>query len=817
MRVTAAVLWTAAVLVGLQKSASSPDNFVDRSSQNLSSVPTDLPQTTEFLDLSRNYIHQLHNGDFEKTTHLRFLNVSWNGLEEIDPQTFLDTPLLEHLDLSHNNLKNLSGQQYLLHTVNLLMLNLAFNRFLTMTLGSEFSSLVKLERLTVGAKNISVGDFKNIAKVKLRTLTLLLEDGLYYEAGSLEDVHAQRLQIAFGHNQKIDRNLTADALSLLVEVEMMNMKDGYKDLSKQLRETVKIHTTSFYLTNITIKWQDLTEYVNVALNTTLKHVGVSEIYVKNPPHYTTEVIKTSQVISFTARQAVVTSFQFSQEALYNFFISMPVERVAITDAPIIHMTCPKSQSPIRQLDFSFGALSDSIFSSVVGKKVVECQNLRNLKNLTLVGNSLKKLETLSKRFQYMSSLQHLDLSVNSIRYDQSLECIWPASITNINLSSNSLTDSVFQCLPNGTQILDLQNNQISVVPQSILKLRNLSTLNLNANRLRDLPLCDTFPSLHKLLLRSNSLHAPSVNILESCPELRTLDVSFNPFTCTCTLRSFIKLAINSEKNNSQSGIELLNWPQGYYCTYPEDVRNSTLRDISIPEVSCNIGLLVVAILVPAGTLIMFVVILCHCLDVPWYMGMIWQWTRAKHRVRMRQARPEDLVGLEFHAFVSYSQHDVDWVRNSLLPNLEGPAGGLRICHHEQHFVPGKTIIENIISCVEKCRRSVFVLSAHFVKSEWCHYELYFAAHQRLTLGSDSIVLVLLEPLPQYLIPSKYYQLKSMMNRHTYLEWPQDRAKQRLFWANLRAALQTDLPNAPVTQVQEHLAEERREDGHRLKG
>ncbi len=82
---------------------------------------------------------------------------------------------------------------------------------------------------------------------------------------------------------------------------------------------------------------------------------------------------------------------------------------------------------------------------------------------------------------------------------------------------------------------------------------------------------------------------------------------------------------------------------------------------------------------------------------------------------------------------------------------------------------------------------MFVLSAHFVKSEWCHYELYFASHQRLAHGSDSIVLVLLEPLPQYLIPSKYYQLKSMMGRHTYLEWPQDRAKHRLFWANLRAA------------------------------
>uniref|UniRef100_A0A3Q0SAG7 Toll-like receptor 1 n=1 Tax=Amphilophus citrinellus TaxID=61819 RepID=A0A3Q0SAG7_AMPCI len=802
MRVTTAVLWAAAVLVGLQTSTSSPDNFVDRSSQNLSSVPTDLPPTAEFLDLSCNYIHQLHKGDFKNTAHLRFLNVSWNSLEEIDPETFLDTPLLEHLDLSHNRLKNLSGQQYLLHTGNLLMLDLSSNTFLTMTLGSEFSGLVKLEKLIVGAKNISVGDFKNIAKVKLRILTLSLEDELYYEAGSLESVRAEKLQIAFGSNQKIDHNLTDDALSIFDEVEMMNMKYGYKELSKHLRQRVAIKTSGFYLTNISIEWADLTEYVNVALHTSFQHLGASDVNIMNPPQHETEVTKTSKVKSFTARRAAVSSFLFSQEALYKFFISMPVESVAITESPLIHMTCPQTQSNIRKLDFSNCAMSDSIFSSVVGEKIVECENLSNLKNLTLVGNNLKNLHLLSKRLQYMSSLENLDLSVNSIGYDGLLECIWPSSITNISLSSNSLTDSVFKCLPNRTQILDLQNNQISVVPQAVFKLRYLSSLNLNANRLRDLPVCDAFPILQRLMLRSNALHAPSVNMLESCPKLNFLDVSFNPFTCTCALRSFIKLAIKSETTSSPTGIELLSWPQGYYCSYPEDVRNSTLRDISIPEVSCNVGLLAATILVPAGILIITVVMLCYHLDVPWYTGMIWQWTRAKHRARMQQVRPEDLVGLEFHAFVSYSQHDVDWVHNFLLPNLEGPAGGLRVCHHEKHFVPGKTIIENIISCVEKCRRSVFVLSAHFVKSEWCHYELYFASHQRLTLGTDSIVLVLLEPLPQYLIPSKYYQLKSMMNRHTYLEWPQDRAKQRLFWANLRAALQTDLPNAPVTQIQE---------------
>ncbi len=802
MRPVTVALWAAAMWVGLQLSASSPDIYIDLSSKNLSSVPQDLPQSVEYLDLSRNHIRQLHRGDFKNTTVLRFLNISWNSLEEIDPETFLDTPLLEDLDLSHNRLKNLSGQRYLIHTENLQVLNLTCNKFLTMTLGREFTSLVKLNTLALGAKNISKGDFKNIAEAKLLILTISLEDDLHYEAGTLTDVHAQRLQIAVTNNQIIDPDLFADALSLFDEVELMNLARGYKEQSEQLSKRAEIHTSHLDLTNISIDWTDLTGYVNVVLGTSIAHLSASDVIMNSLPYNDTSVTPTSKMKSFTARRAEVTSFFFSQESVYNFFINLPVESVAIVETSIIHMTCPKSQSKILQLDFSYCALSDSIFSTLEGQDMLECKNLTNVRKLTLVGNNLKSLQVVSKRIQYMKSLQHLDLSLNSLVYDGLEDCVWPSNIINLTLSSNGLTDSVFKCLPKGTETLDLQNNQVSVIPSSILKLENLLSLNLNSNRLRDLPVCNGFPILNELLLRSNSLNAPSLNKLDSCPKLKTLDVSCNPFTCACALRSFINLGIQSEKKKSHTGIELLSWPLDYYCTYPEDVRDSKLKHIFISEVSCNVGLLAATILCPSAIVIIAVVTLCHRFDVPWYMRMIWQWTRAKHRARMRHVRPEDLVGVEFHAFVSYSQRDADWVHNSLLYNLEGPAGGLHICHHEKNFVPGKTIIENIITCVEKSRRSVFVLSAHFVKSEWCHYELYFASHQRLAQGPDSVVLVLLEPLPQYLIPSKYYQLKSMMGRHTYLEWPQDRAKQRLFWANLRAALQADLPNAPVTEQEE---------------
>lgn len=798
MRPMMATFWVT-IVVGLQLCTSSPV-IINLSKQNLSSVPRDLPQTAELLDLSCNHIRVLHQGDFQNTPMLRLLNMSWNGLEEIDPETFIDVPLLEDLELSHNRLKNLYDQRYLLHTGNLVVLNLACNKFLVMTLAREFTSLVKLKRLVLGAKNISVGDFGNIAQVNLSTLTLSIEGELVYEASSVKDVHAQRLQIAFTSFEKVNYHLMDDALSFFDEVELLNLTAGYKDLSEQLGGRAQIRTSGLYFTNLSVSWPDFTNFVNVVLRTSITHLSISDVALYNMPFKDTPVATTSKMQSVTLSGAVVNAFVFSQEAVYNFFINLPVKSAAITYTEIIHMTCPKSPSPITQLNFSYCAMSDSIFSRVQGVQVLECKNLDSVRELSLEGNNLKSLKLLSERMQYMTSLQHLDLSLNLLVYDGLEECVWPQNITNMILTSNGLTDSVFKCLPKEIKTLDLQNNQVSTVSSSIFKLEKLLSLNLNSNRLLDLPVCDNFPLLNELWLNSNSLSAPSMSNLKSCPNLKTLDVSDNPFTCTCALKSFISLGIKSEKDHT--GVKLLSWPVRYYCTYPEAVRDSTLNNISIPEISCNVGLLAAAILCPAVAVIIAVLSLCQYFDVPWYMGMIWQWTRAKHRARMARVRPEDLVGVEFHAFVSYSQNDADWVHTRLLPNLEGPSGGLCICHHEKNFVPGKTIIENIITCVQKSRRCVFVLSAHFVKSEWCHYELYFASHERLAQGSDSIVLVLLEPLPQYLIPSKYYQLKSMMGRHTYLEWPQDMAKQRLFWANLRAALQGDLPYAQDTEHEE---------------
>lgn len=386
----------------------------------------------------------------------------------------------------------------------------------------------------------------------------------------------------------------------------------------------------------------------------------------------------------------------------------------------------------------------------------------------------------------MTSLQKLDISQNSLRYsDGGNPCSWTQSLLVLNLSSNMLTDSVFRCLPPKVKVLDLHNNRIVSIPKDVTHLQALQELNVASNFLTDLPGCGAFSSLSVLVIDHNSVSHPSEDFFQSCQNIRSITAGNNPFRCTCELREFVK-------NIGQASREVVEgWPDSYRCDYPDSIKGTPLQDFHMSPLSCNTILLTVTI---GTTLLLLAAIgtfLCLYFDLPWYLRMLCQWTQTRHRAR--NIPLEELQrNLQFHAFVSYSGHDSAWVKSELLPNLE--KDDIRVCLHERNFVPGKSIIENIIHFIEKSYKSIFVLSSHFIQSEWCHYELYFAHHNLFHEGSDNLILILLEPIPQYSIPTNYHKLKTLMTQRTYLEWPTEKSKHGLFWANLRASINVKLVN-----------------------
>ncbi|KAM9661136.1 toll-like receptor 1 isoform 1-T4 [Morphnus guianensis] len=531
------------------------------------------------------------------------------------------------------------------------------------------------------------------------------------------------------------------------------------------------------LTNVSVDWNALIEIFQTVWHSSIEYFNVNNVtQLSDIKSYDFDYSGTSMK-AVTMMKVSITALYFSQNDLYEIFADMNIAALTITESEMIHMLCPSSDSPFRYLNFLNNDLTDLLFQ--------KCDKLIQLETLILQRNKFESLSKVSFMTSRMKSLKYLDISSNLLSHDGAdVQCQWAESLTELDLSSNQLMDAVFECLPVNIKKLNLQNNHITSVPKGMAELKSLKELNLASNSLADLPGCSGFTSLEFLNVEMNSILTPSAAFFQSCPRVRELQAGHNPFECSCELQDFIRL-------ERQSGGKLFGWPVAYVCEYPEYLQGTQLKDFHLTELACNTVLLLVTALLLTLVLVAVVAFLCIYLDVPWYVRMTWQWTQTKRRAWHSHPEEQETV-LQFHAFISYSERDSLWVKNELIPNLEKGEGCVQLCQHERNFIPGKSIVENIINCIEKSYKSIFVLSPNFVQSEWCHYELYFAHHKLFSENSNSLILILLEPIPPYIIPARYHKLKALMAKRTYLEWPKERSKRPLFWANLRAAISINL-------------------------
>ncbi|XP_038042270.2 uncharacterized protein [Anas platyrhynchos] len=96
-----------------------------------------------------------------------------------------------------------------------------------------------------------------------------------------------------------------------------------------------------------------------------------------------------------------------------------------------------------------------------------------------------------------------------------------------------------------------------------------------------------------------------------------------------------------------------------------------------------------------------------------------------------------------HIFVSYSNTDSAWSRN-FIQSLETMIPNLKACYHERDFIPGKTIIENMVESIQGSQKIVLVLSPDFVQSRWCLLEANLSVFQDC-LGRKPVIPIMLVP------------------------------------------------------------------------
>ncbi|XP_063063981.1 toll-like receptor 13 [Engraulis encrasicolus] len=112
---------------------------------------------------------------------------------------------------------------------------------------------------------------------------------------------------------------------------------------------------------------------------------------------------------------------------------------------------------------------------------------------------------------------------------------------------------------------------------------------------------------------------------------------------------------------------------------------------------------------------------------------------------------------QYDAFVSYSGRDERWL--------------------------GKDIVENITEGLYRSRRTLCLVSRHFLRSNWCSLEMRLGTYRLQAEHRDVLILVFLERIPSNL-RSTHHRVARLVKTRTYMEWPEDPTQHQAFWDRL---------------------------------
>ncbi|XP_059905462.1 toll-like receptor 2 [Gadus macrocephalus] len=752
------------------------------SGQNLTNVPLDLNNETQYLDISYNPLVELQVAPFQRLSQLCFLKATSCGLRLINPGVFCHTPKLEFLNISNNLLENIPDLSLPL----LKILDLGGNQYDSYQLPATFATLANLSVLYLGSVNalqVDLDDFDSLSDSSLHHL--ILGGGVEwqrYVRGSLAKMKSLQkitLKVPFCENLDLFENLLEDVNETqTTDLELVNV---LPDLCNVTGDPFRTLRTMPLVKNLTI--------VNTWINSSFMVMFLKNVFLSNvrmitfanitysedtPDGFKFPTLNHTMVLSSVIFDSVK-HYQYKYpiiEISVDMFSKMDYLKVSGSKINTVPYNLISSLPSLATLDLSNNVLTETGFWPSICSHTSVFPKLRHL---SLSKNRFVDLSFIAQQTHQMKYLESLDLSFNSIVLDK--PCFWPIHITSLSLSNNNLGHKVFSFLSQYLQQIDLSKTDITALTQEdLLQFPMLTHLFLSSNSIKVIP-TDLSPTLVSLYIDQNYITSVSRESLAGLPSLRTLKAGDNPFVCSCDSYWFITTLNKSF---------LPDWPLDYTCSTPPSVADLPMSEYRTSRMSCE-AWLQAAVALPVTMLI--VLALCsafYACDGVWYTKMLWVWIRVKRRGQ-KQANLLNNTTFRYHSFISYSHQDSAWVESKLVPSLEG--AGLSLCIHERDFVPGQWIVDNIINCVEASYKTLFVLSNHFVQSEWCNYELFFAQHRAIDAQQDSLVFILLEPIPTNSLPKKFLKLRRLLMQQTYLEWPMDERKQQVFWVNLRSMLQ----------------------------
>ncbi|KAL9903998.1 toll-like receptor 9 isoform 1-T1 [Glossina fuscipes fuscipes] len=262
--------------------------------------------------------------------------------------------------------------------------------------------------------------------------------------------------------------------------------------------------------------------------------------------------------------------------------------------------------------------------------------------------------------------------------------------------------------------------------------------------------------------------------------------------------------IYDKLNGTSLRFRLFDYEEEHYWCFNETERRTVItlncqQPSIVEEITNYLHSLTIFVSTSIGTVIVLILVAILIYFNRWHLFYYYTSLRSatllsrafKKRADKFIISAHNCPNMIYDLFISYCQSDRNWILEELLPNIED-TNEISLCLHERDFQIGVTILDNIMSCMDRSRAIMLLISSNFLLSHWCQFEMYLAQHSIFDASKNHLIIVFLEDIPKAKRPKT---LQYLMQIKTYIKWPSDdknttrlSEERKIFWKRLKRAL-----------------------------
>nr|XP_034301918.1 toll-like receptor 4 [Crassostrea gigas]XP_034301919.1 toll-like receptor 4 [Crassostrea gigas] len=778
----------------------------------LDRAPDNMPMNIEFLDLSYNVISDKLIF-LQKYKQLQHLNLDNNFIKNDSIQRVTKMPNLKFLSLK-NNFRTLNAYPDNLLAGFGLLHHLRIDGLPKGNFADMFpNNIHSLKILDVSGKDgfckISRLKTSQFDKFNLTHLYLSQCDLPFIEMGSLaSQTHLQYLDVSYNDQLGFKglQNIAHDLQDSSIKVLKLNKVHCTFGLGTilLLNHTAYLNKTSLeelYLDSNRLEIIE-TGVITYHLPKSLKFLSLGDNKLNNG-------IYDLEISVLHNLQTINTSFQYFSHAnyfenCYDYRITCHISPEARVAGEFVHNVKDTYPSFMRNNSQSFlpktmGTTPEfylprnltTVFANDMklqyhfGKlNIGQC----NVTHLHFQNNFFNKMDG---PLHGCNKIIYLDFSNNYCHYISPQAFQIQTQLEVLNFSRNYLGQS-FQDDNSGEilgrniklAVLNLHDNKITTLPRHVF-IHNpmIKILNVSHNRL------DTWSvdlrhmsQLQHLDLSYNLISELNKSAIDLFPKHSNFSIVFqgNPISCSCKNLFFLNWI-------NRDGRSRFSHPANVTCIY----RNgSTLSFQNLPDIlnilqrDCSSYSVIIIL---ASSFICFVTsFIIYRIMYRYRWKILYIYYLVKRIILPKGKKVEQTIFYESDVFISYAEPQRKFSVN-MARKLENK--GLKVRIHDRDFLPGIDIAENITNAIHNSKRTVIVMTSHFLKSHWCMFELNMACMESIySRGGEKFLLLIL--LEKSAVKDMPRSLLDIIESKSYLEYPDDDSFQSpdAFWANLEEAI-----------------------------